>query len=111
MQFNNSTRFNLKFNSNSIPNQEFVLNDARPSGELVLATGALHDDKNASDFLMLPAKLIPADRCVARPWVCAKEFRCGRSHNSTFLFFLCTRVQGGSGEQRCTFGNLLYIPL
>ncbi|PNW75373.1 hypothetical protein CHLRE_12g524500v5 [Chlamydomonas reinhardtii] len=40
---------------------EMLLNDGRPNGELLLATGTLQDN-NSSDFLSWPAGLVPADR-------------------------------------------------
>lgn len=44
------------------PGQELLVADGRPSGEMMLATGALHDDKNPADCLMFSASLIQADR-------------------------------------------------
>lgn len=41
--------------------QEVLLNDGRPNGELVLATGTLQDN-NPSDNLLFNAELLPADR-------------------------------------------------
>lgn len=41
--------------------QEVALNDPRPNGELLLATGMLQDN-NASDFLMFNAELLAADK-------------------------------------------------
>jgi hypothetical protein len=41
--------------------QAALLNDARPNGELLLATGAVQRD-NPSDCLELPASLVPIDR-------------------------------------------------
>ncbi len=40
------------------------MNDSRPNGELLMATGTLPDGAtgNSSDFLEFPAELIPADR-------------------------------------------------
>ncbi|KXZ52752.1 hypothetical protein GPECTOR_8g143 [Gonium pectorale] len=40
---------------------ELLLNDGRPNGELLLATGSLQDS-NMSDCLEWPAALLPADR-------------------------------------------------
>ena len=43
--------------------QEVLLNDPRPNGELLMATGALPDSgSNTSDFVDFPASLIPADK-------------------------------------------------
>lgn len=42
--------------------QEILLNDARPNGELLMATGTLPSEANSSDFLEFPASLIQADR-------------------------------------------------
>lgn len=38
--------------------QEILLNDARPNGELLMATGSLSTEANPSDFLDFPASLI-----------------------------------------------------
>ena len=42
--------------------QEVLLNDPRPNGELLMATGTLPNESNAADFLNFPAALIPADK-------------------------------------------------
>jgi len=41
--------------------QEVLLNDPRPNGELLLATGMV-PETNMADFIEFPASLIPADR-------------------------------------------------
>lgn len=41
--------------------QEILLNDERPNGELLMATGSI-TDSNLSDFVEFPAQLIEADR-------------------------------------------------
>ena len=41
--------------------QEILLNDPRPNGELLMATGSL-PESNASDYLEFPASLIQADK-------------------------------------------------
>lgn len=43
--------------------QEVLLNDGRPNGELLLATGNMQD-ANLSDCLIFNADLVASDKCA-----------------------------------------------